>query len=69
LLRQNSDVCGYLLDSFQVALSRIPFSKGQRQLNQMASLLFLDIIEKTGKPLLGLEDWSSLDLAVPVRIQ
>jgi hypothetical protein len=35
----------------------------------MASCLFLHIIEKTGYPLLGLGDWSSLDLVVAVRIQ
>jgi hypothetical protein len=35
----------------------------------MASFLFLHIIEKTGKPLLGLGDWNSLDLAVAVSIE
>jgi hypothetical protein len=34
----------------------------------MASFLFLDFIEKTGRPLLGLGDWSSFYLAVAVRI-
>jgi hypothetical protein len=66
---ENKDVCGYLLYSFQHAICRFPFGKGQRQMNNMASCLFLYIIEKTGKPLLGLGGWSSLDLAVAVSIQ
>jgi hypothetical protein len=35
----------------------------------MASFPFLDFIEKTGRPLLGLGGWSCFYLAVEVRIQ
>jgi hypothetical protein len=48
---------------------QVSLQQGANAAEKMASFLFLHFIEKPGKPLLGLGDWDSWDLAVAVSIQ